>query len=213
MKDDRRIPTRLAKGAPSWAAPCGGLAPLAALLAMRTTGYGRRAALAVAVGSAATAAFFRDPDRAPGEGRVLAAADGVVSAIVEEPDGRVRIATFMGLQNVHVNRAPVTGIVRRQEHRPGGYRPAFRKDSEANERLDWVIESHLGELYLSQIAGIVARRIVPYHEIGASVGRGERIGMIRFGSRVDVTLPAGLAAGVRVGQRVRAGRTRLDRPD
>lgn len=169
------------------------------------------AALLVGASGAALIAFFRDPDREPGQGSVLAAADGVISAVTREPDGRVRVATFMGLQNVHVNRAPVDGIVRDLRHTPGGYRPAFHKDSEHNERLEWTIDSALGEVRLVQIAGLLARRIVPYRAVGQSIERGRRIGMIRFGSRVDVTLPHGIEPCVRVGQRVRAGLTRLDR--
>jgi phosphatidylserine decarboxylase len=175
----------------------------------RMRGRRRVAALAVGAGGAAVCAFFRDPEREAGEG-LLAAADGVVSAVEREPDGRYRIATFMGLQNVHVNRAPIDGVVRDLRHRPGGYRPAFRKDSDVNERMEWTIDTDVGELRLVQIAGLMARRIVPYHAPGDRIERGQRIGMIRFGSRVDVTLPEGLVPGVAVGQRMRAGRTRLD---
>lgn len=157
-------------------------------------------------------AFFRDPERELGDGIVLAAADGVVSAIEHEADGRVRILTFMRLHDVHVNRAPLPGVVRDLRHRAGGYRPAYRKDSDANERMEWTIDTDLGELRIVQIAGVVGRRIVAYSRPGEHLERGQRIGMIRFGSRVDVTLPPGVACGVRVGQRVRAGRSRLDQP-
>ena len=157
----------------------------------------KAAGLALAATGAAVGAFFRDPDRAPGDGIVLAAADGVVSAIEHDADGRVRIATFMRLQDVHVNRAPVPGVVREQRHHAGGYKPAFRKDSDANERMEWTIDTDLGEVRLVQIAGLMARRIVPYSRPGDRVERGQRIGMIRFGSRVDVTLPPGFASGVR----------------
>ena len=160
----------------------------------------------------AVCSFFRDPPREPAEGVVLAPADGVVSAVEPEGDGRTRVATFMRLHDVHVNRAPLDGLVRDVRHRPGGYRPAFRQDSDVNERMEWTIDTELGEVRLVQIAGLVARRIVPYCEPGDRVERGQRIGMIRFGSRGAVTWPSGMAAGVRPGQRVRAGRTRLDRP-
>jgi phosphatidylserine decarboxylase len=192
--------------------PACGLATVpAAAQAVRGRGRSRAAALTAAGAGAALCAFFRDPPRELGAGTVLAPADGVISAVECEHDGRVRVATYMGLQDVHVNRAPLDGLVRELRHRPGGYRPAFRKDADANERMEWTIDTELGELGLVQIAGIVARRIVPYRAPGERIERGERIGMIRFGSRVDVTLPAGLAAGVEVGQRVRAGRSRLDR--
>ena len=202
---------RLAAGTPGWVPVCA----LAALAAGARTARGsprrKAAGLALAAMGAAVGAFFRDPDRTPGDGIVLAAADGVVSAIEHDADGRVRIATFMRLQDVHVNRAPVPGVVREQRHHAGGYKPAFRKDSDANERMEWTIDTDLGEVRLVQIAGLLARRIVPYSGPGDRVERGQRIGMIRFGSRVDVTLPQGLASGVHLGQRVRAGRTRLDR--
>lgn len=201
----------LARGTPSWVAPVG-LVGLGAIgLATRVRGRARAGALLVAGAGAAVTAFFRDPERAAGEGVILAAADGVVSEIARELDGRVRIATFMGLQNVHVNRAPLDGVVRDLEHHPGGYRPALYKDSALNERLVWTLDTALGEVRLVQIAGLLARRIIPYRQPGDRIERGQRIGMIRFGSRVDVTLPAGLEAAVSVGQRVRAGQTRLDR--
>ena len=165
--------------------------------------------MALAGMGAAVCAFFRDPDRELGDG-IVAAADGVISAIEREEDGRIRIATFMGLQDVHVNRAPLSGVVRDLGHRPGGFRPAYRKDSDSNERMEWTIDTDLGELRLVQIAGLVARRIVPYSGPGDRLERGQRIGMIRFGSRVDVTLPPGVACAVHIGERVRAGCTRLD---
>jgi phosphatidylserine decarboxylase len=192
--------------------PACGLATVpAAAHALRGRGRSRAAALTAAGAGAALCAFFRDPARELGTGIVLASADGVVSAVEREHDGRVRIATFMGLRDVHVNRAPLDGVVRELRHRPGGHRPAFRKDADANERMEWTIDTELGELRLVQIAGLAARRIVPYRAPGERIERGQRIGMIRFGSRVDVTLPAGVSAAVKVGQRVRAGRSRLDR--
>jgi phosphatidylserine decarboxylase len=191
---------------------CGLAGLLTGARALRGSGGERAVGLAVAGIGAAVLAFFRDPERELGDGIVLAAADGVVSAIEREPDGRVRIATYMRLQDVHVNRAPLPGVVRDVEHRPGGYRPAYRRDSDVNERVEWTIDTDLGELRLVQIAGLAARRIVAYRRPGERVERGQRIGMIRFGSRVDVTLPPGVASGVRVGQRVRAGRSRLDQP-
>jgi phosphatidylserine decarboxylase len=167
--------------------------------------------MAVAGIGAAMCAFFRDPDRELGDG-IVAAADGVISAIEREEDGRIRIATFMRLQDVHVNRAPLSGVVRELGHRLGGYRPAYRKDSDRNERVEWTIDTDLGELRLVQIAGVMARRVVPYCGAGDRLQRGQRIGMIRFGSRVDVTLPPGVACAVRIGERARAGCTRLDQP-
>jgi len=200
----------LAAGTPGWLASAWTVSLLAGGLAAR--GRLRWSTPLLTAGfSAAATAFFRDPEREPVEGAVLAAADGVVKLVEQRPDGRVRIATYMSLLDVHVNRAPTDAVVRALEHRPGGYRPAFRKDSERNERLAWTLDTPLGELELVQIAGVLARRIVPYRRPGERVRRGERIGLIRFGSRVDLVLPAGIEPAVSVRDRVRAGRTRLDR--
>jgi len=141
---------------------------------------------------------------------VLAPADGRVTAVERQADGRVRVSTYMSLLDVHVNRAPVAGTVRSVARRPGGHWPARDKESERNERVVWELDSPLGGVRLVQIAGAVARRIVPYVRPGESVAQGQRLGLIRFGSRVDLYLPAGIEVGVEVGQRVRAGATRLD---
>ena len=156
--------------------------------------------------------FFRDPERsgASGEG-VLAAADGVVQSIDVQADGRTRVATFMSPLNVHVNRAPMAGTVKSVARRPGGYVPAFNKESERNERVVWHFDTEVGDLEVVQIAGTLARRIIPYVGVGHSAEQGERIGLIRFGSRVDVYLPPGIEPGVEVGQHTLAGWTRLDR--
>jgi phosphatidylserine decarboxylase len=174
-------------------------------------GRARIGAVTAAAAGGAVCAFFRDPERRTPPAGVLAAADGVVIAVETEAGGRARVATFMRLVDVHVNRAPMTGLVTACSHRPGSHLPAFRKDSARNERMEWTFETEQGELRVVQIAGLVARRIVAYRRPGERVERGQRIGLIRFGSRVDVTLPPGMAAGVQVGDRVRAGRTRLDR--
>lgn len=152
--------------------------------------------------------FFRDPERTAGQG-LVAPADGVVQSIDAWPDGRTRVATFMSPLNVHVNRAPLAGVVTRVEHVPGGFVPAFDKESERNERVIWHFDTQVGDLEVVQIAGAVARRIVPYLEAGAKVEKGERIGIIRLGSRVDVYLPPGIAPRVEVGQRMVAGETQL----
>jgi phosphatidylserine decarboxylase len=155
--------------------------------------------------------FFRDPERVPGEGRVISPADGVVQSIDPWPDGRTRLAIFMSPLNVHVNRAPLAGTVISVDHIAGGFAPAFNKDSDKNERVVWHFDTALGDIELVQIAGAVARRIVPYLAAGAKVAQGERIGLIRLGSRVDVYLPEGVTPAVTVGERTTAGVTRLDR--
>nr|WP_179646581.1 phosphatidylserine decarboxylase [Spinactinospora alkalitolerans] len=199
----------MARGSAPWLVPACAIAG-AAVLAGR--GSRLRKTLAVpAVGLAAGMAwFFRDPDRGPASGRVISSADGVVQSIDPQPDGRIRVAVFMNPLNVHVNRAPLAGVVTGVEHRPGGFRPAFDKDSERNERVIWTFDTEIGEVTVIQIAGAMVRRIVPYREVGQKVEQGERIGLIRFGSRVDVYLPAGITPAVEVGQKVRAGETRLD---
>lgn len=161
--------------------------------------------LAAAAGAlvGAVLAFHRDPDREPPPAGVLAPADGRVAVVREEGD-RLRVGVFMGLSNVHVNRAPLAGTVQAVEHRPGGHWPAFAKESDRNERVRVTLDDH--EVVL--IAGALARRIHPYVEPGDSLRRGERIGHISFGSRVDVLLPPEVTrSGLRVakGDRVRAG--------
>jgi phosphatidylserine decarboxylase len=153
--------------------------------------------------------FFRDPDRQAAEGLILSPADGVVQSIDPMPDGRIRVSIFMSPLNVHVNRAPCAGTIASIQHVPGGFLPAFDKNSERNERVVWHLDTALGDLELTQIAGAVARRIVPYASPGNAVVPGDRIGLIRFGSRVDVYLPAGIAPAVAVRQRTRAARTPL----
>ncbi|MGP3990501.1 phosphatidylserine decarboxylase [Streptomyces sp. 3N207] len=201
---------RLARGASPWLVPTVATAALGLARARKS----KRAAL-VAVPATALAAgmlwFFRDPEREIGQGRVISPADGVVQSIMPWQDGRTRVAIFMSPLNVHVNRAPLAGTVASVEHIPGGYVPAFNKESENNERVVWHFDTELGDIEMVQIAGAVARRIVPYVPSGAKVEQGERLGLIRFGSRVDVYLPKGVETAVEVGQTTTAGVTRLDR--
>ncbi|MFF7248389.1 phosphatidylserine decarboxylase [Embleya sp. NPDC008237] len=201
---------RLAKGASPWLVPTAVTGALTGLAALRN----RRWAFAAVPTLALTGGmlwFFRDPERTiPADG-VIASADGVVQSIDAWPDGRTRIATFMSPLNVHVNRAPLDGVVKSVEHKAGGFVPAFNKESEHNERVVWIFDTAIGDVELVQIAGTVARRIVPYLEPGTEVACGDRIGLIRFGSRVDVYLPPGIEPAVTVGQRTTAGETRLDR--
>lgn len=154
--------------------------------------------------------FFRDPERTPGVG-LVAPADGVVQSIDEWEDGRIRVATFMNPFNVHVNRAPLDCSVVSVKHVKGGFVPAFDKESDQNERVVWILHTSIGELEVVQIAGALARRIVPYLAAGAQVKKGDRIGIIRLGSRVDVYLPPGLEPAVKVGDVMVAGVTTLAR--
>jgi phosphatidylserine decarboxylase len=165
--------------------------------------------------------FFRDPQRVTPlrAGLVVSAADGKISGIdkVTPPaelgmgsDPRVRISTFLSVFDVHVNRSPVAGRIVRSLYVPGAFlNAALDKASEENERRVIVIETPEGEIGVVQIAGLVARRIVTISQIGDTLGAGQRFGLIRFGSRVDVYLPPGKGALVSVGQRAVAGETVL----
>ncbi|HEY5832528.1 phosphatidylserine decarboxylase [Streptomyces sp.] len=201
---------RLARGASPWLLPTVATAAVSLVRARRS---GRWATVAVPATALAAGMlwFFRDPEREITDGRVISPADGVVQSIMPWKDGRTRVAIFMSPLNVHVNRAPLAGTVTSVEHIPGGYVPAFNKESENNERVVWHFDTELGDIEVVQIAGAVARRIVPYVPRGCKVEQGDRIGLIRFGSRVDVYLPAGIEPAVEVGQNTTAGVTRLDR--
>lgn len=147
--------------------------------------------------------FFRDPHRRPGPG-IVSPADGRVLRI-DSANGTITV--FMGVGNVHVNRAPWSGLVTRMTHTPGGHAPAYREDAAKNERLETILDTPLGQIRLVQVAGVFARRIVPYVQEGDRVKKAQRIGMIRFGSRVELTLPPAVRFVVRPGDRVRAGET------
>ena len=175
--------------------------------------------------------FFRDPDRVTPQrdALVVAPADGRIVAIekVRPPQElgfgdtpRPRISIHLSIFDVHVNRAPIAGRVVRSVYVPGAYyNPTFDKASEDNERRALILEGASGvEIAVVQIAGLVSRRIVTFAGEGDTLGAGQRFGLIRFGSRVDVYLPAGKAALAAVGQRAVAGETILadlasDEPD
>lgn len=148
--------------------------------------------------------FFRDPERKVkvSDTHMISPADGTVIDI----RGR-KVCIFMFLQNVHVNRAPISGRIREIVYKKGGYLPAFCKDSERNERNEFIIHSKYGDVRVTQIAGTIARRIVTYSNVNDTVEQGQRIGMIRFGSRVDVTIPQDFDITVEKGERVLAGKT------
>jgi phosphatidylserine decarboxylase len=154
--------------------------------------------------------FFRDPERGIGPG-IVAVADGKIREITKFQDADVgdcvRISTFMNIQNVHVNRMPLDGRVEKLAHHPGGHVPAFQKESDANERVVILIQTDIGLVKIVQIAGTIARRIVPYVTEGVFLKKGDKIGLIRLGSRVDVYLPAHkiTTSLIQVRDRVRAG--------
>lgn len=192
----------LARGTP-WLVPALWLAPLVVRRPLPRLGL---------LGAAAGVSwFFRDPDRVPeGEG-MLAAADGVVRAVGREPDGRWVVSTYLDLRDVHVTRAPCDAYVRAQHRRSGRHHRASTPASDHNHRLEWELGTDSGPAQLTQYAGLLARRIVAYPSAGDRVARGERIGLIRFGSRVDLTLPTGWRPTVEVGVRLRGGATVVGR--
>jgi phosphatidylserine decarboxylase len=176
------------------------------------------------IGTLATAwcaYFFRDPVRVTPlrDGLVVAPADGRVSLVVNAVPPKElglsdkplpRISIFMSVFDCHVNRTPVSGRVERMVYRAGKFISAdLDKASEDNERNAFIITTPRARIGVVQIAGLVARRIVPFVQEGQAVAAGDRIGMIRFGSRVDVYLPEGGRALVAEGQRAIAGETVL----
>ncbi len=136
--------------------------------------------------------FFRDPERTIGHG-VVAVADGKIREILQlcEPEvgDCLRISTFMNIHNVHVNRMPFDGIIEKVTHHIGGHVPAFKKESDSNERIVLLIKTDIGLIKIVQIAGTITHRIVPYVSEGDFVKKGGKLGLIRLGSRVDLYLP------------------------
>ena len=170
------------------------------------------------------AAFFRDPIRTTpkGEGLIVAPADGMVTMIATVPpppellgeDGLppgpcIRVSIFMPVFDVHINRSPIAGEIKRVVYIAGKFLNAdLDKASEDTERQHFLVEGRDGtRIGFTQIAGLVARRIVPWVKAGDHVAAGQRVGLIRFGSRVDVYLPAGTSSQVLLGQRTIAGET------
>jgi phosphatidylserine decarboxylase len=158
--------------------------------------------------------FFRDPERAlpPGDSLVLSPADGKVVRLAPAPEGSAlgagaqQLSIFLSIFDVHVNRAPIAGRVERVDYHPGEFLPAWDdKASLRNEQNTVTLERDGQRLVFKQIAGWIARRIVFRKKPGDSVARGERVGLIRFGSRVDVLLPATAKVRVKVGDRVQGG--------
>ncbi|HEX17723.1 MAG TPA: phosphatidylserine decarboxylase [Thermoplasmatales archaeon] len=153
--------------------------------------------------------FFRDPERRVGEG-IVSPADGRIIDIneIDDPDvgESIKISIFMNLFDVHVNRMPLDGRILRIERTKGSFLPAFLKNADKNERNTILAETEIGKVKIVQIAGMLARRIVCYIREGDFLRKGERIGMIRFGSRVDLILPRReVKIRVRKKDRVKAG--------
>jgi phosphatidylserine decarboxylase len=170
-----------------------------------------------------TVAFFRDPDRpAPTDPSVIvAAADGTVSEIVEINENEVlkartrRVAIFLSIFDVHTNRAPIGGRIVYRQHREGLCVDARRPDcSEKNESMTWAFENPRATIVVRQLTGAIARRIVAWAKIGDELKKGERFGMIRFGSRTELYLPFNAELLVKTGDHVLGGSTIIARlPD
>lgn len=154
--------------------------------------------------------FFRNPSRSiPVDPRaIVSPADGHVVRIDEFGDGRTGISIFLSVFDVHVNRSPVGGVIASTEYHPGKFLAAFRQTASLeNERKRWMIHDGDFSVEVVQIAGWIARRIVSWKEPLETTAIGERFGMIRFGSRVDLILPPGCKVVVKKGQLVRGGAT------
>lgn len=154
--------------------------------------------------------FFRDPERQAPDGPVaVSPADGAVSLLKQFPDGGVRVSIFLNIFNVHVNRAPIAGRITSVEYKSGSFQMAHLESaSENNEQNALVIEPAepgSGPIEVKQIAGLIARRIVCYKGVGDTVAKGERIGLIKFGSRMDVHFGPEWRVTVAKGDRVAAG--------
>jgi phosphatidylserine decarboxylase len=159
--------------------------------------------------------FFRDPERVipTGPGLVVSPGDGLVTEaewIETTSGGRLRLSIFLNVFDVHVNRAPIGGVVKRVEYRPGTFINAMSAEAVlTNEQTMVVIDGGGYEVGYKQIAGLIARRIVCTVVEGQKIERGQRVGLIKFGSRVDVLLPAESVLKVKTGSRVRGGSTVL----
>jgi len=167
-----------------------------------------------------TFAFFRDPERVspPDADSVVAAADGVVADITEidEPDvvktRMRRVGIFLSVFDVHTNRAPVDGRVTYREHRAGLCLDARSPEcANKNESMTWAFENPRATIVVKQLTGAIARRIVGWSKVGDALKKGERFGMIRFGSRTEVYLPLAATVSVKVGDRVAGGTTIIAR--
>jgi phosphatidylserine decarboxylase len=166
--------------------------------------------------------FFRNPDRAVIDepGLVVGPCDGEVVAIAPMRETRyleadcIRISVFLSVLDVHVQRAPLGGNVGLVEHKPGQFLQAFKPEaSDVNERISMIIDSEHGRVLLQQIAGILARRCVNFAQPGEAIGVGQRFGLIKFGSRVDLYLPPGAQILVNIGDQIYGGLTPIARFD
>lgn len=204
------------EGIPFLAAPLGMLAILTLFSQMR---FGVLWWLCIVL-AVCVAGFFRDPEREipPGDRLIICPADGKIVKIEETPypalgpDTYLQVSIFMSVFNAHINRAPISGKVEQVIYNPGKFMAAFEdKASLLNEQnsviLSQTVNGKTTKILVKQIAGLIARRIVCYAKPGMNVERGQRFGLIRFGSRVDVLLPKDAELRVKLGETVRGGTT------
>lgn len=168
----------------------------------------------------AIALFFRDPDRSPSQdpALVLSPADGTVmfagpARAGDAPDASdwLQVTIFLSVLDVHINRTPVSGRVTRVRYQPGTFLPAYRPESSGNERSEIWFDHHGVAVVARQVVGVLARRVVCRLAEGQEVAAGARLGLMKFGSRMDVFVPTSATLAVAAGQRVRAGSTVLAR--
>jgi len=167
-----------------------------------------------------TLAFFRDPERAvPADANLIVApADGTVRDITEVDENEIlkaktrRVGIFLSIFDVHTNRAPTDGLIVYRQHREGLCREARRADcSDKNESMTWAFENPRATIVVRQLTGAIARRIVAWAEVGDELKKGERFGMIRFGSRTELHLPLNAELLVKTGDHVLGGSTIIAR--
>ncbi len=158
--------------------------------------------------AAFTCYFFRNPDRniPEGENLIVSPADGKVVKIVQSPDGARTVSIFLNIFNVHVNRSPIAGQLKQMEYKRGKFKVAFDEEaSRVNEQNVLTIDGKGMQIQVRQIAGLIARRVICWKEPGYNLERGETFGLIRFGSRVDITLPENVRILAKVGDHVKGG--------
>jgi phosphatidylserine decarboxylase len=209
-------------GWPFLAVPLG-LAAASTALGRATGRSARLAVWPLLALSGYLAVFFRDPDRRcdvvpPASDEVLSPADGVVMVAGEPQPGVApegdwqQVSVFLSVVDVHVNRAPYRGQVTEHSYRPGSFLAAYRKESaHRNERSELWVRDGDRTVVFRQVVGVLARRIVTRVGVGAQVATGERIGLMKFGSRMDVFVPRECTVTVTEGQRVRGGETVIAR--
>jgi phosphatidylserine decarboxylase len=183
-----------------------GFVGLGVLATIASLPFEKYAAIGFGAFTVFLAIMFRDPKRTIGNG-IVAPADGTIREV--DPSTGL-VSTYLALRNVHVTRAPIPGVVEKAEIIMGKHTPAFAKNSTRNQRFEILMRTGIGQVRAVEMVGAIARRIVPYVEQGQALAKGEKLSLIRFGSRVDLYLPAGSAKIiVEKGQKVKAGLTQI----